>query len=149
MRVLTERTRKRMDAKQLEKEEEIIMSSFQELELDVLRWAEARQIIPNSSSQVQALKLVSEVGELCDALIKKDRDGVIDGIGDALVVLIILADMERLDLLSCLKSAYDEIKDRRGTLQSNGVFIKETVTMEADVRVSLNDVSPTQWDQVR
>jgi len=125
------------------------MPSFQELELDVLRWAEARQIIPNSSSQVQALKLVSEVGELCDALIKKDRDGVIDGLGDALVVLIILADMERLDLLSCLESAYNEIKDRRGTLQANGVFVKETVTMEADVRVSLNDATPEQWDQIR
>jgi hypothetical protein len=138
-----------MDAEQLGKEEEIIMPSFSELELKVLRWAEARQIIPNSSSQVQALKFVSEVGELCDALIKKDRDGVIDGLGDALVVLIILADMERLDLLSCLKSAYDEIKDRRGTLQSNGVFIKETINKEADVRVSLDDATPTQWDQVR
>ena len=125
------------------------MPSFSELELKVLRWAEARQILPNSSSQVQALKFVSEVGELCDALIKKDRDGVIDGLGDALVVLIILADMERLDLLSCLKSAYDEIKDRRGTLQSNGVFIKETINKEADVRVSLDDATPTQWDQVR
>ena len=122
------------------------MSSFQELELDVLRWAEARQIIPNSSSQVQALKLVSEVGELCDALIKKDRDGVIDGIGDALVVLIILADMERLDLLSCLKSAYDEIKDRRGTLQANGVFIKELVYPErnevAHLRFQVNNIQP-------
>jgi hypothetical protein len=147
--VLAERTCKRLDAEQLEKEEEFIMPSFQELELKVLRWAEARQIIPNSSSQVQALKLVSEVGELCDALIKKDRDGVIDGIGDALVVLIILADMERLDLLSCLKSAYDEIKDRRGTLQSNGVFIKETVTAQASTRVSLDDASPAQWDQMR
>jgi len=125
------------------------MPSFSDLELKVLRWAEARKIIPNSISHVQALKLVSEVGELCDAVIKKDRDGVIDGIGDVLVVLIILADLERLDLLSCLESAYNEIKYRRGTLQANGVFIKETLTMEADVRVSLNDVSPTQWDQVR
>ena len=125
------------------------MPSFNELELKVLRWAEARKIIPNSSSHVQALKLVSEVGELCDAVIKKDRDGVIDGLGDSLVVLIILADIEGLNLLSCLESAYNEIKDRRGTLQSNGVFIKETVTMEADVRVSLNDVSPAQWDQMR
>jgi len=138
-----------LDEKQLEKEEEFIMPSFQELELDVLRWAEARQIIPNSSGQVQALKLVSEVGELCDALIKKDRDGVIDGLGDALVVLIILADMERLDLLSCLESAYNEIKDRRGTLQANGVFVKETLTAQADTRVSLNDVTPLQWDQIR
>ena len=125
------------------------MSSFNELELKVLRWAEARRIIPNSSSHVQALKLVSEVGELCDAVIKKDRDGVIDGLGDALVVLIILADLESLNLLSCLELAYNEIKDRRGTLQPNGVFIKETITKEADVRVSLDDATPTQWDQVR
>ena len=125
------------------------MPSFGDLELKVLRWASARKIIPNSISHVQALKLVSEVGELCDSVIKKDRDGVIDGLGDVLVVLIILADLERLDLLSCLESAYNEIKDRRGILQPNGVFIKETLTMEADVRVSLNDVSPTQWDQVR
>lgn len=125
------------------------MPSFNELELKVLRWAEARKIIPNSSSHVQALKLVSEVGELCDAVIKKDRDGVIDGLGDSLVVLIILADIEGLNLLSCLESAYNEIKDRRGTLQPNGVFIKETITKEADVRVSLDDATPTQWDQVR
>ena len=125
------------------------MPSFNELELKVLRWAEARQIIPNSSSQVQALKLVSEVGEFCDAVIKKDRDGVIDGLGDVLVVLIILADLESLNLLSCLESAYNEIKDRRGTLQPNGVFIKETITKAADVRVSLDDATPTQWDQVR
>lgn len=125
------------------------MPSFNELELKVLRWAEARKIIPNSSSQVQALKLVSEVGELCDAVIKKDRNDVIDGLGDVLVVLIILADLESLNLLSCLESAYNEIKDRRGTLQPNGVFIKETIIKEADVRVSLDDATPTQWDQVR
>ena len=125
------------------------MPSFNELELKVLRWAEARRIIPNSSSHVQALKLVSEVGELCDAVIKKDRNDVIDGLGDVLVVLIILADLESLNLLSCLESAYNEIKDRRGTLQPNGVFIKETITKEADVRVSLDDASPSQWDQVR
>lgn len=125
------------------------MPSFNELELKVLRWAEARRIIPNSSSHVQALKLVSEVGELCDAVIKKDRNDVIDGLGDVLVVLIILADLEGLNLLSCLESAYNEIKDRRGTLQPNGVFIKETITKAADVRVSLDDASPSQWDQVR
>ena len=125
------------------------MPSFSDLELKVLRWAEARKIIPNSISHVQALKLVSEVGELCDAVIKKDRDGVIDGIGDSLVVLIILADIERLDLLSCLESAYNEIKDRRGTLQPNGVFVKETLTAQADTRVSIDDATPEQWDEIR
>jgi NTP pyrophosphatase (non-canonical NTP hydrolase) len=125
------------------------MPSFGDLELKVLRWASDRKIIPNSSSQVQALKLVSEVGELCDAVIKKDRAAIIDGLGDCLVVLVIVADMEGLDLLSCLESAYNEIKDRRGTLQPNGVFVKETLTAQADTRVSIDDATPEQWDNIR
>jgi len=101
------------------------MSSFNQLELDVLRWAEARGILKNGNVQTQMLKGVSEMGELCDAIIKHDRNGIIDGLGDVLVVLLIVADMERLDLLSCLESAYNEIKDRRGYLNSDGVFVKE------------------------
>jgi NTP pyrophosphatase (non-canonical NTP hydrolase) len=98
--------------------------SFAEYELKVIRWAEARKIIPNASSQTQLLKTVSELGELADALIKGDRAGVIDGLGDVLVTLIIVAAREELDLTECLASAYDEIKDRKGTMMPNGVFVK-------------------------
>lgn len=99
--------------------------SYQSLELDILRWAEARGIIPNSNSQTQALKGMSEYGELADAIIKKDKAKIIDGIGDVLVVLIILADLEGLNVLECLQSAYNEIKDRKGYLTKDGLFIKE------------------------
>lgn len=99
--------------------------SFAEYELKVIRWAEARKIIPNASSQTQLLKTVSELGELADALIKGDRAGVIDGLGDVLVTLIIVAAREELDLTECLASAYDEIKDRKGTMMPNGVFVKD------------------------
>ena len=103
------------------------MSSFSQLELEVLRWADARGILKNGNVQTQMLKGVSEMGELCDAIIKRDREGIIDGLGDVLVVLLIVADMESLDLLSCLESAYNEIKDRKGRLNANGVFEKEIV----------------------
>ena len=66
------------------------------------------------------------MGELCDAVIKHDRAGIVDSIGDVLVVLLIVADMEGLDLISCLESAYSEIKDRKGCLNSDGVFVKES-----------------------
>lgn len=99
--------------------------SFAQVEMDVIQWAEARKILPNATSQTQLLKTVSELGELADALIKGDREGIIDGLGDVLVTLIIVADKEGLDLTSCLKSAYDTIKDRRGTMLPNGVFVKE------------------------
>jgi len=103
------------------------MSSYGQLELNVLRWAEARGILKNGNVQTQMLKAVSEMGELCDAVIKRDKDKIVDGLGDVLTVLVIVADMEGIDLLSCLESAYNEIKDRRGYLNPNGVFVKETV----------------------
>ncbi len=99
--------------------------SFGAIELDVIRWAEARGIITNSDSKTQLLKAFSEMGELSDAIIKRDRAGIIDGLGDVLVCLLVVAALEDLDLSTCLKSAYDEIKDRRGFLNANGVFVKE------------------------
>lgn len=99
--------------------------SFAQVEMSVIQWAEARKILPNATSQTQLLKTMSELGELADALIKGDRAGIIDGLGDVLVTLIIVAAKEDLDITSCLESAYREIKDRTGTMMPNGVFVKD------------------------
>jgi len=69
-------------------------------------------------------KMVSEVGELCDAIIKDDKNGQIDGIGDVLVTLIILSHQLGYDVEDCLMVAYNEIKNRKGET-INGTFIKE------------------------
>lgn len=99
--------------------------SYADIEMKVIQWAEARRILPNSTSQTQLLKTMSELGELADAIIKRDRPGIVDGLGDVLVTLIIVAAKEDVDLVDCLKSAYNEIKDRTGTMMPNGVFIKD------------------------
>lgn len=99
--------------------------NFETLEADVLRWAEARKIIPNSSPEVQLMKTLSELGELADATIKGDEDEIADGVGDVLVTLIIYCALQGIDPIICLASAYDTIKDRKGTLMPNGVFVKE------------------------
>ena len=99
--------------------------SFAKYEIKVLRWAEARKIIPNATSQTQLLKTMSELGELADAIIKRDRPGIIDGLGDVLVTLLIVAALEDLDLTECLASAYEEIKSRKGMLLANWVFCKD------------------------
>lgn len=98
---------------------------YKSLELDILRWAEARQIIPNSSTEKQLLKCMEELGELVGATLKSNREAQIDGFGDVLVTLILAADLADLDLVSCLKKAYEEIKDRKGKLFPSGVFVKE------------------------
>ena len=99
--------------------------SFEQTEKQVIKWAEDRKILPNSNSQTQLLKTMSELGELADAIIKGDRVGIIDGLGDVLVTLIIVAAKEDLNLVACLEVAYDEIKDRTGTMMPNGVFVKD------------------------
>ena len=86
-------------------------------------WAMKRGILNNSTPLAQFAKLVSEMGELGDN-IAKQRD-VTDDIGDCLVVLNNLAIMNDTTLEECLKVAYDDIKDRKGHMNSHGVFIKE------------------------
>lgn len=86
-------------------------------------WAMNRGIVNNSTPLAQFAKLVSEIGELGDN-IAKQRD-VTDDIGDCLVVLNTLAIMNDTTLEECLKVAYDDIKDRKGHMNTHGVFIKE------------------------
>lgn len=100
-------------------------ASYREIELEIIRWAEARRIIPNSTPTAQFLKAVSEMGELADAVNKKDMPAIKDAVGDTLVCLINMCALLDIDMIDCLAGAYDEIKDRRGTLLPSGVFVKE------------------------
>lgn len=102
--------------------------NFNELELEVVRWAEARKIIPNAKPHVQLMKAASEMGELFDAEIKGDMPGIKDGVGDVLVCLINYCALHDIRLVECLAAAYAEIKDRKGTLLPNGVFVKQDAT---------------------
>jgi NTP pyrophosphatase (non-canonical NTP hydrolase) len=102
------------------------MTTLQNLEIQTIEWARQRGIIANSTPQQQMLKLVSEMGELADN-IAKGRD-VRDDIGDCLVVLTLIARLSATSLTECFSVAYEDIKDRKGHLNSNGVFIKESDT---------------------
>ena len=99
--------------------------SYTYLENEIIIWATQRQIIPNSNPQTQLLKAISEMGELADATIKNDREGIEDGIGDVMVCLIVYCALQDMNLTNCMQVAYDVIKNRKGTLLSNGVFVKE------------------------
>jgi hypothetical protein len=99
--------------------------SFAELELDVIRWSEARKIIPNSTPLAQTRKALEEIQELYDALALHDREAAIDGIGDTVVCLINVCALLDVNLTDCLAHAYEQIKNRRGTLGADGIFVKE------------------------
>ena len=87
-------------------------------------WAHARNLIQGSTTDKQFLKLIEEVGELAAGLARKDSVKVMDGIGDAVVVLTILAEQMGFTIEACIEMAWDEIKDRKGKM-IDGVFVKE------------------------
>lgn len=110
----------------------------------MINWAEARKIIPNSTPVAQSRKTLEEAGELLEAAsrmqamldtgiqpdapcyqaeVKKYRDAA----GDIVVTLINGCALADVDLVQCLAQAYDEIKDRKGTLMPNGIFVKENM----------------------
>lgn len=72
----------------------------------------------------QLAKLNEEVGELIQAYKDEDRDEEIDAVGDILVVLIGYCMQRDLEIMDCLASAYEEIKDRKGKV-IDGMFWKE------------------------
>ena len=99
--------------------------SYEAIEMEIVRWSEARRIIPNSTPATQLLKALSELGELADATIKDDLGQIKDGVGDVMVCLINYCALQDIGLVDCMESAFREIKDRKGTLLENGVFVKE------------------------
>lgn len=134
----------------------------------ILGWAKDKNITREECIPMQKLKLIEEVGEIANAIVKNKKEEQADGIGDAFVVLTILAEQSEeefetvdvysnfedteladllamiiyseynvdfgvflelcskldLNILDCVSSAWNEIKDRKGRTEG-GVFIKD------------------------
>ena len=90
----------------------------------IREWADERGLYEHGDPKTQALKLVEEVGEIARAVLKDDIDEVIDGIGDAVVVLTNLAELHDVSIEECIASAYDVISKRTGKMV-NGTFKKD------------------------
>ena len=94
-------------------------------QFDLIReWADERGLYEHGDPKTQALKLVEEVGEIARAVLKDDIDEVIDGIGDAVVVLTNLAELHDVSIEECIASAYGVISKRTGKMV-NGTFKKD------------------------
>lgn len=97
---------------------------FEQLKRKVLDWADAKDLLHQENALKQWSKTLEETKEILDAMLDNDREEIMDGIGDAVVTLIILADQNGMDIVNCLEKAYDVIKNRKGKTV-NGQFIKD------------------------
>lgn len=87
-------------------------------------WARERELFTNGTPKGQVRKTLEESLELLEGIDTADSDKIIDSIGDIIVTLIIQAEMQGVSIEACLQKAYEEIKDRKGSLV-NGSFVKE------------------------
>ena len=69
---------------------------------------------------------MEEVGELADAILKSNKEDIIDAIGDAVVVLTNLSTLAGVNIEHCIDAAYGEISNRTGNMV-NGTFVKDTI----------------------
>ena len=99
--------------------------SYADIEMKVIQWGEARGIVQNSDPYAQATKTQEELNELIEAIKSGDMAAMADAYGDILVTLVMGCACADLDLVECFKGAYEEIKDRKGYLGADGIFVKE------------------------
>ena len=94
-------------------------------QFDLIReWASERGLYDKGDPKTQTLKLMEEAGEICRAVLKNDKAEIIDGIGDCVVVLTNLAELNNVSIEDCIDAAYDEISNRTGKMV-NGTFKKD------------------------
>ncbi len=98
-----------------------LMSSWKER---VTKWAEDRNLVAGSSPTLQMSKLLEEVQELSDGLLRNDTTEICDAIGDIQVVLAVMCAQLGQDIDACREMAWEEIKDRKGKMV-DGMFVKE------------------------
>lgn len=90
----------------------------------VIEWAKEKGIYRKENIRNQALKMCSEAGEVADAILKMDNTAIKEEIGDVIVTLVILSNVQGWSLNECLETAYNKIKNRKGKT-INGTFIKQ------------------------
>ena len=98
--------------------------TFESLQDAIIQWGYERNIVSPKNTPKQFMKVTEELGELAEGINKDNQGQIKDSLGDILVTLIILSKDLDVDLLDCLRGAYDVIKDRTGKTV-NGVFVKE------------------------
>ena len=90
--------------------------------IDVIQWGRDKGL---NDPKAQLNKVIEEVGEVAHEICRNryDSNMLADGIGDALVTILILADILGMDPMFCLEEAYDVIANREGETK-DGTFIK-------------------------
>jgi NTP pyrophosphatase (non-canonical NTP hydrolase) len=91
---------------------------------NIRKWGFQKGILQGGDTKTQLIKLYEETGELSEAVLKNDKEEIIDAVGDIIVVLTNFAELQGINIEDCIESAYNEISNRTGKM-INGTFVKD------------------------
>lgn len=113
---------------------------YERLQKSVVQWGADKGILDKATAWAQAGKTLEEVEELLEAVYNQKenkvnftnskgkllntKEEIQDAFGDILVTIILGAELQGMDLLDCLESAYNVISKRTGKMD-NGQFVKD------------------------
>ena len=86
------------------------MSDFHQLEMQVIRWAEANRKLKSDLPYWQASFVEGCAEECRHAIAYEKHDEISSHIGNTVIELIILAAMVDVDLSKCLEQSFNKIK---------------------------------------
>ena len=87
-------------------------------------WAKDRNLYQKGDSKTQYVKLIEEAGELAQALLKQNKPEIKDAIGDMVIVLANLSELEGFKIEDCINESFNVISKRTGKMV-NGTFVKD------------------------
>lgn len=110
----------------------------------IREWAKERGLYEKGNVKTQFLKLNEEIGELSRSILKDNYDEYKDAIGDIVIVLTNMAYMTETSIEECINGAYEEIKNRQGSM-INGTFVKQETEKQIDSQVTLEIKKPSPY----
>ena len=90
----------------------------------IRKWAQEKGIYEKGDPKTQYIKLMEEIGELAQSILKNDPEEFMDAVGDCVVVLTNLAALNGVNIEDCINGSYQVIAKRKGQM-INGTFVKE------------------------
>lgn len=111
-------------AAEIDEEVNDVVPTLDELVELCRQWGKEKGLHDTNDPTRQTLKLVSEIGELAQAVIENDDKDIQDALGDALVVIIQICAVRGYNVNETLNNVYSVISKRKGKTV-NGAFIKD------------------------
>lgn len=128
---------------------------------NVIKWADDRDLLHSSNAEMQYLKIIEELGELCRGILKNDKDLIIDSIGDGAVTLVVYAKQLSL-IIPEIESHVLHISDaplidlisdiaQTATDANESVYASIYALYNISVKMGLdfNHCLQTAWDEIK